>query len=355
MSSHMTNKSQFRAGKAFTLIELLVVIAIIALLIGILLPALGSARASARKLTCGSTERSAGQGVLMYALDNKDYYPGPNTTGANYRRFRGPGEWWGMTGNKNELTPTSLWDWISPSLGDSLGLSPNRATRTEQIFNDFGCSEARVVVDSLYAGGPVFDREDFESILENGEGYRQMSYLTPGAFHYYSNDYGQNGGPPIPNAGGQRYLVGFRDPATTPKKFRPKVTAVGTQVSNKIFAADGTRYLNDELILDFDMSPTAQTYSSFGTSGPIFDESRAYGRDTIPNSELNVELSIRHADSVNALYFDGHVGSLDKIEMYTDPNPWFPTGSVFTGRNATPESVAFMADQQGNRSVAKIH
>jgi prepilin-type N-terminal cleavage/methylation domain-containing protein/prepilin-type processing-associated H-X9-DG protein len=341
--------------QAFTLIELLVVIAIIALLIGLLLPALGSARSSARKLTCASTQRSVGQGMLMYALDFQDYYPGPNSSGASYRRFRGPGVWWGMNGNTSEITPTTWWDWISPSLGDSLSLSPNRARRTAQIFNDFGCSEARVPADSLFFGGGAnFDRADFERVLVDGTGFNQISYLTPGSFHYFSADYAQNA-PYISGSSGPRYLTGFPDPAVSPKSFRPQLNRVGTQASSKVFVADGTRYLTDDLILDFDPSTTAQIYSSFGTSGPIFDQSRAYGRNTIPDSDLNVELSARHTGTINTVYFDGHVEAMDTKQMWTDPNPWFPTGSIFTFNNATPESLEFMRVQQGNRSVAKIY
>lgn len=58
--------------KAFTLIELLVVIAIIALLIGILLPALGNARRGARTTTCGVTQRSIGQAFTFYNNDHKE-------------------------------------------------------------------------------------------------------------------------------------------------------------------------------------------------------------------------------------------------------------------------------------------
>jgi prepilin-type N-terminal cleavage/methylation domain-containing protein/prepilin-type processing-associated H-X9-DG protein len=69
-------------GRGFTLIELLVVIAIIALLIGLLLPALGAARKSARSTVCLAHLRSAGQSVTLYQNDWNGHFPlSSHTTG----------------------------------------------------------------------------------------------------------------------------------------------------------------------------------------------------------------------------------------------------------------------------------
>jgi prepilin-type N-terminal cleavage/methylation domain-containing protein/prepilin-type processing-associated H-X9-DG protein len=61
--------------KAFTLIELLVVVAIIALLISILLPSLSRARELAKRAVCASNLRGIGQGLHIYANDNREWFP----------------------------------------------------------------------------------------------------------------------------------------------------------------------------------------------------------------------------------------------------------------------------------------
>lgn len=68
-------KLQYRRTQGFTLIELLVVIAIIAILAGMLLPALARAKESGKKIACTNNMRQLALSLLMYADENEGLYP----------------------------------------------------------------------------------------------------------------------------------------------------------------------------------------------------------------------------------------------------------------------------------------
>ena len=75
-------KAVFRTGRSsggrsinFTLVELLIVISMIAILAGMLLPALNSARNKAQTVQCMNNLKQDGGAVIMYAADSDDYAP----------------------------------------------------------------------------------------------------------------------------------------------------------------------------------------------------------------------------------------------------------------------------------------
>jgi prepilin-type N-terminal cleavage/methylation domain-containing protein len=90
--------------KGFTLVELLVVIAIIALLMGILMPALARVRQLAFRMTCGTNLSGIGKAMLIYANDYEDELP----------RAGGRNSEWGLLAN----------NWMADDRYTAYGVTP---------------------------------------------------------------------------------------------------------------------------------------------------------------------------------------------------------------------------------------